>query len=59
MYREPDPCLGAEEVALREKAHEFAANILRPTAAAVDRMPDPADVIAERSPLWLCGHCEE
>jgi alkylation response protein AidB-like acyl-CoA dehydrogenase len=52
MYRWPDPQLGAEQAALREKAHEFAADVLRPTAAALDRLPDPADVVADRSPLW-------
>jgi alkylation response protein AidB-like acyl-CoA dehydrogenase len=52
MHREPDPHLGAEQAALRDKAHEFAARVLRPTAAALDRLPDPADVVADRSPLW-------
>jgi alkylation response protein AidB-like acyl-CoA dehydrogenase len=52
MYRELDLDLTAEQAALREAAHRFAAKVLRPTAAALDRLADPAEVIAERSPLW-------
>jgi len=52
MYREFDLDLTAEQAALREAAHRFAAKVLRPTAVALDRLADPAEVIAERSPLW-------
>jgi alkylation response protein AidB-like acyl-CoA dehydrogenase len=52
MYRELDLHVTAEGAALRETARRFAASVLRPTAAALDRMSDPAEVIAERSPLW-------
>jgi alkylation response protein AidB-like acyl-CoA dehydrogenase len=52
MYHEPEPHLGAELSALRDGAHKFAAEVLRPTAAALDRLPDPTDVVADRSPLW-------
>jgi alkylation response protein AidB-like acyl-CoA dehydrogenase len=37
--------------AVRQNAHRFAANVLRPAAVAVDRMADPADTIAPNSPL--------
>jgi alkylation response protein AidB-like acyl-CoA dehydrogenase len=36
---------------LREGAHRFAKEVLRPAAIALDRMPDPKDVIAAGSPL--------
>lgn len=52
MHRELDVHLTPEQAALRDEIHEFAANVLRPTAAALDRLADPAEVIAERSPLW-------
>jgi alkylation response protein AidB-like acyl-CoA dehydrogenase len=41
-----------ERTALRDELHGFAANLLRPTAAALDRLADPAAVVADRSPLW-------
>ncbi|HJQ82496.1 MAG TPA: acyl-CoA dehydrogenase family protein [Candidatus Binatia bacterium] len=40
------------EVDLRTSVHEFASTVLRPAATALDRLPDPAAVVAERSPLW-------
>ncbi len=52
MYREFGVQLGPEQAALRDAAHGFAAKVLRPTAAALDRLSDPADAIAGRSPLW-------
>ena len=52
MYRELDLHLTAEQVALKEAVHQFAAKVLRPTSAALDRVADPSDVVAERSPLW-------
>ncbi|MCZ7527177.1 MAG: acyl-CoA/acyl-ACP dehydrogenase [Acidimicrobiia bacterium] len=33
-------------------ARRFAQEVLRPAGAALDRLPDPADVIAPGSPLW-------
>jgi acyl-CoA dehydrogenase len=41
-----------EERAVRDTAHRFAAETLRPVGAALDRLPDPAAVIAPDSPLW-------
>jgi alkylation response protein AidB-like acyl-CoA dehydrogenase len=52
MYRELDLHLRPEAAGLKEAAHEFAAKVLRPAATALDRLSDPADVVAERSPLW-------
>jgi alkylation response protein AidB-like acyl-CoA dehydrogenase len=47
-----EPSLSEEERAARELAHRFAKEVLRPVGAELDRMPDPADVIAPGSPLW-------
>ncbi len=41
-----------EERAVRDAAHRFAADVLRPAGAALDRLPDPAQVIAQDSVLW-------
>lgn len=37
--------------AVRQNAHRFAKEVLRPAAVAVDRMANPADAIAAGSPL--------
>jgi alkylation response protein AidB-like acyl-CoA dehydrogenase len=43
----------ADEVRhVQESAHRFAEEVLRPVGRELDRMVDPADVIAEASPLW-------
>jgi len=52
MYRDLNLQLTPEQVALKEAAHRFAAQVLRPTAVALDRLSEPGDVIAEGSPLW-------
>ena len=41
-----------DERAVRDTARRFAAETLRPVGAALDRLPDPAAVIARGSPLW-------
>lgn len=41
-----------DERAVRDVAHRFAAETLRPTGAALDRLADPHEVIADGSPLW-------
>jgi alkylation response protein AidB-like acyl-CoA dehydrogenase len=41
-----------EEEAVRDTAHQFAAEVLRPAGAALDRLADPAAVIAPDSVLW-------
>jgi alkylation response protein AidB-like acyl-CoA dehydrogenase len=44
--------LSNEDIAVREMAHRFAEEVLRPAGAELDRMPDPSDVIAPESVLW-------
>jgi alkylation response protein AidB-like acyl-CoA dehydrogenase len=44
--------LSDEECAIRDTAHKFAEEVLRPVGQELDRMPDPADTIAPESPLW-------
>jgi alkylation response protein AidB-like acyl-CoA dehydrogenase len=52
MYRELELRLTPEQEALKEGVHQLAAKLLRPTAAALDRLADPAEVVAERSQFW-------
>ena len=51
-YRELDGRLTPEQQALKQQVHEFAKSVLRPTAAALDRLPDPQQVVDRDSPLW-------
>lgn len=51
-YLELDRSLAPEHQALKENIHQFAEHVLRPAAAALDRLCDPHDVIAPGSPLW-------
>jgi len=44
--------LTEEERAVRDTCHRFAAEVLRPAGRELDRMPDPAQVIARDSVLW-------
>ncbi|MBI2964297.1 MAG: acyl-CoA dehydrogenase [Deltaproteobacteria bacterium] len=44
--------LSDEERAVRDTAHRFAEEVLRPVGAALDRLPDPQSVIGAGSPLW-------
>lgn len=44
--------LSEEDRAVRDTCHHFAATVLRPAGQALDRLPDPAAVIAPDSPLW-------
>ena len=41
-----------EDRAVRDTAHRFAAEVLRPAGRELDRLPDPAQVIAPGSVLW-------
>jgi acyl-CoA dehydrogenase len=41
-----------DERAIRDTARRFAEETLRPVGAVLDRLADPADVIAGDSPLW-------
>jgi alkylation response protein AidB-like acyl-CoA dehydrogenase len=52
MYRELDLHVGTEEAASKDAAHRFAADVLRPTAATLDRLADPVEVVGERSRFW-------
>jgi alkylation response protein AidB-like acyl-CoA dehydrogenase len=44
--------LSDEDVAVRDTAHKFAEEVLRPVGAELDRLHDPAEVIAPDSVLW-------
>ena len=44
--------LSDETQAVRDTAHKFAEEVLRPAGAELDRLPDPAAVSAEGSVLW-------
>jgi alkylation response protein AidB-like acyl-CoA dehydrogenase len=44
--------LSDEARAIQDTAHKFAQEVLRPAGAALDRMADPAQVIAPGSVLW-------
>lgn len=52
LYRELCVDVPPECEALREGVHRFAAEVMRPAAAALDRMADPRQVTAADSPLW-------
>lgn len=51
-YRELDGRLTPEQQALKQQVHEFAKSVLRPTAAALDRLSDPQQVVDRSSALW-------
>jgi alkylation response protein AidB-like acyl-CoA dehydrogenase len=44
--------LSPEEQAVRDTVHKFAAEVMRPAGEALDKLADPADVIAKDSVLW-------
>lgn len=44
--------LSDQAQAARDTAHKFAEEVLRPAGAALDKLADPADVIAPDSVLW-------
>ncbi|HEY6299588.1 MAG TPA: acyl-CoA dehydrogenase family protein, partial [Candidatus Binatus sp.] len=50
-YRELSLGVPKEYESLRESAHRFAKEVMRPAAIELDRMADPNDVIAPDSPL--------
>jgi alkylation response protein AidB-like acyl-CoA dehydrogenase/nitroreductase/ferredoxin len=50
--RELNVDLTKEHVALWKSTKEFLTAVWRPAAVELDRMANPADVIAEGSPLW-------
>ncbi len=49
---EIDIAVTEEEKAVRDTCHKFAEEVLRPAGIALDRLHDPADVIAPGSLLW-------
>jgi alkylation response protein AidB-like acyl-CoA dehydrogenase len=51
-YRELDLNLSKEVLAMQKEIRNFARNVIRPAGIELDRMTDPADVIAEDSVLW-------
>jgi len=44
--------LTEQERAIRDTAHKFAEEVMRPAGIELDRLADPADVIAAKSILW-------
>lgn len=44
--------LSETERELRDSVHKFAAEVLRPAGASLDRLADPSEVIAKGSVLW-------
>ena len=44
--------LSEEDLAVRETCHRFARDVLRPVGRELDRLQDPAQVIARDSALW-------
>jgi alkylation response protein AidB-like acyl-CoA dehydrogenase len=51
-YLELDLNISGEAKAMHETAKEFAMKVMRPAGIELDRMADPADVIAKGSVLW-------
>ncbi len=51
-YREIDVNLTEEQVAMRDAVRKFGAEVVRPAGIELDKLHDPADVIANRSVLW-------
>ncbi len=44
--------VSGEARAIRDAAHKFAEEVLRPAGAELDRLADPSDVITSESVLW-------
>jgi alkylation response protein AidB-like acyl-CoA dehydrogenase len=52
LYLDLNKELTPAQVALKEEAHRFAAEVLRPAGVELDKLADPEDVIKEGSPFW-------
>ena len=52
MFLDMNPVLTGEQQALKDQTHKFAEEVMRPAADKLDKLADPADVIAEGSVLW-------
>lgn len=50
-YTDDTADLNSDQILLKQEAHWFAAEVMRPTAAALDDLR-PEEVIASGSPLW-------
>ena len=51
-YLELDIALTDEQKAIRDLSRKFAMEVIRPAGIELDRLADPAEVIAEGSILW-------
>ncbi len=51
-YREIDVNLTEEQIAMRDTARKFGSEVMRPAGVELDKLHDPADVIANESVLW-------
>ena len=51
-YLELDRNLPVQLQTLKESVNKFARQILRPTDVLLDRLADPEEAIAPKSPLW-------
>lgn len=51
-YRELDFNLSKETMAMRKEVKSFARNIMRPIGIDLDKLQNPEDVYAQKSPLW-------
>ncbi len=51
-YREIDLNLTKEQIAMRDTARKFGAEVMRPAGAELDKLDDPADVVGDESVLW-------
>jgi len=51
-YADLDVNLTEEQRAMRDVAHKFGMEVMRPAGIKLDAMADPAEVIAEDSVLW-------
>ncbi|MGB6065229.1 MAG: acyl-CoA dehydrogenase family protein, partial [Desulfomonilaceae bacterium] len=51
-YREIDVNLTKEQIAMRDEVRKFGAEVMRPAGIELDKLHDPADVIAKGSVLW-------
>ncbi len=50
--RELDLNLTSEQIAMRDMVRKFGAEVVRPAGVELDKLHDPADVIAQGSVLW-------
>ena len=51
-YREIDVDLTDQQKAMRDTVKKFGAEVMRPVGVELDKLNDPAEVIAEGSHLW-------